>query len=339
MATRQGKPNGLEKTAILLISLGADLSAAVLKRGGFYDDEIERISYTITNMDRIANSVREMIMDEFTELCQAREFLTEGGLSYAKEVLIKSFGKQKADQIIERLSNEFKPPPFSALRKADPRHLLNFIREEHPQTIALILSYLEPEQASIIIESLPPDQQGEIARRIAIMERTSPEVTQDLEKLLERKLSSLLQQDNTTVGGLNALVNILNVVGRGTEKTILDNLEFDDPGLAEEVRKRMFIFDDIIKLDDLSIQRFLREVNTKELALAMRGANDAVRQCIYRNQSKRASDLLRDEIEYMGPVRLKEVEEAQMKVVKIIRNLEESGEIVLTRGGDDAIVI
>jgi len=339
MAALQGKLTGLEKAAIFLISLGADLSAIVLKRGGFYDDEIERMSYAITNLDRVPQSVREKVLEEFSELRQAQEYLVQGGIKYARELLVKTFGSQKAEQILEKLSQHSKETPFRSLRKTDPRQLLNFIRDEHPQTIALILSYLDPEQSSVIIQSLPPDMQGEIARRIAIMERTSPEVTQEVEKVLERKLSSLVQQDQTVVGGVKALVNILNMVGRSSEKTIMEDLENDDPALAEEVRKRMFVFDDIVKLDDLSIQRVLREVNTKELALAMRGTGEAVRMRIYKNQSKRAADMLRDEIEFMGPVRLKDVEEAQLKIVKIIRHLDEIGEIVLSRGGEDAIVV
>jgi flagellar motor switch protein FliG len=335
----QRNPKGLEKVAVLLISLGSDLSSLILKQGCFYDHEVERISYAITNMDVISQNMKEKVLKEFGELSQAREYLVKGGLGYAKELLIKTYGKQKAEIILERLASDFKPPPFNALRKTDPRVLFNFIRNEHPQTIALILSYLEPEQASVIVESMPPELQGEIARRIAMMERTSPEITQDLERLLESKLSSVVLQDQNTVGGIKTLVDILNVVGRGTEKTVLEKLEYEDPGLAEEVRKRMFIFEDILKLDDLSIQRFLRDVNTKDLALAMRGASEPVRQCIYRNQSKRASELLRDEIEYMGPVRVKDVEEAQMKIVRVIRNLEESGEILVSRGGEDSIVI
>jgi len=337
--SRQANPSGLEKAAILLISLGADLSSAVLKLGGFFDDEVERISYAITNIDVVPKNVKEKVLQEFVQLGEAREFLAKGGLPYAKEMLIKTYGKQKAEQIIERLTRDFTPPPFHALRKTDPRVLYNFIRNEHPQTIALILSYLDPEQSSVIMESLPPDLQGEIARRIATMERVSPEITQDLEKMLEHKLSAVVQHDETVTGGVGSLVNILNVVGRNTEKNVLDNLEYIDPGLAEEVRKRMFIFDDIIKLDDISIQRFLRDVDNKDLAMAMRGASEPVRQCIYRNQSKRAANLLRDEIDYMGPVRVKDVEEAQMRIVKIIRSLEESGEIVISKGGDEAIVI
>ena len=333
-----GKLTGLQKAAILLIALGADLSAKVLKQN-FYDEDIERLTYTISNMDRVRPEVRDAVLDEFNELRMARQYLIQGGIKYARELLEKTVGPRKAEEIIKRLMSAAKILPFASLRKTDPRHLMNFIRDEHPQTIALILAYLEPEQASMILSALPPELQRDVAKRIATMDRTTPEVVQEVERVLERKLSAVLQEDQTQVGGVNTLVNILNMATRSTEKAILEGLEAEDPMLAEEVRKRMFVFEDIVKLDDLSIQRVLREVQSKDLALALRGANEEVRERIFRNMSKRASEMLRDELQYMGPVRLRDVEEAQQRIVKIIRNLEESGEIVISRGGEDALLV
>lgn len=338
MGSSRTRLTGLQKAAILLISLGADLSARILKHG-FYDEEIERISYEITTMERIPQSVRDQVLDEFSEIKQARDYLLQGGVKYAKELLEKTFGSSRAAEIINKLTNQSGSMPFNALRKTDPRHLSNFLREEHPQTIALVLAHLHSEQASMVLSALPQELQSEVARRIAIMERTSPEITQEVERVLEMKLASVIQQEHTSVGGIKALVDILNMISRGTEKSILEELESEDPLLAEEVRRRMFVFEDIVKLGDLSVQKILREVDPKDLAMAMRGANENVCSHIYRNQSKRASELLKEEIEYMGPVRLKDVEEAQMKVVKIIRRLEEDGEIIVSRGGEDALIV
>lgn len=332
------KLNGLQKAAILLIALGADLSSKVLKQN-FYDEDIERLSYAISTMEQVPTTVRDAVLEEFEQLRQAREYLIIGGIKYAQEVLEKTVGSHRAQEILKKLTQQAQSIPFSSIRKTDPKHLANFIRDEHPQTIALVLAYLEPEQASTILASLPQELQPEVARRIAIMERTSPDVIEEVEGVLERKLSAIVQQEHTTAGGIRSLVEILNMASRSTEKTILEELESKDPLLAEEIRKRLFVFEDIVKLDDASIQRILREINTKDLALAMRGANEEVRSAIFRNQSKRAAEMLKDEIEFMGPVRLREVEEAQQRIVKVIRKLEESGEIVISRGGEDALIV
>ncbi|MDA8095969.1 MAG: flagellar motor switch protein FliG [Clostridia bacterium] len=329
---------GLQKAAILFISLGAETSSRVLKQG-FYDEEIEQISYVISNMDRINPATRDEVLDEFVELHRARQFLVQGGPKYAKEMLEKTVGTSKAADILKRLASVSQAIPFHALRKTDPRHLLSFIREEHPQTIAMILAYLEPENSAAILSSLQPELQAEVARRIAIMERTSPDIVQEVERVLERKLSVVVSEEVTNVGGVKSLVAMLNVADRSAEKSILEELERVDPRLAEDIRQQLFVFEDITKLDDISIQRVLRDVNNKDLAMALRGANEEVRGCIYRNQSQRASQMLKEEIDYMGPVRLKEVEDAQQRIVKVIRSLDEAGEIVISRGGEDAFVV
>lgn len=332
------KLSGIQKAAILLIALGSDLSARVLKHE-FIEIEIEQLTQEISNMIKIPMEVKSAVLDEFLELQQARGYLLHGGMNFAKEMLEKAVGHAKASEILNRLTSDMKSIPFSALRKTDPKHLLNFIREEHPQTIALILAHLTPEQSAAILASLAPEFQSEISRRIAIIDRFTPDIIRDVEAVLERKLSSVVQQDHTVVGGVQSLVDILNRVGRSAEKVILEGLEREDPALAEEVKRRMFVFEDIIILQDNFIQRVLKEVNSKDLALAMRGSNEEVCTRIYKNMSKRAADMLKEEIEFMGPVRLREVEQSQQKIVTVIRKLDESGEIIISRGGEDVVLV
>lgn len=328
--------NGLQKTAILLISLGTDLSAAVLQQN-FHAEDIEKITQQISMMDRVPKEVQEVVLEEFAQLRQARELLLVGGVDYARELLGKVMGSEKAGVLLDKIVVTIKNKPFAAIRKADPKQLLSYVRDEHPQTIAFILTHLPPSQASLILSALPNETQSDVSRRIAIIDTVSPEVVQDVARVLESKLSVVDHQEQS-IGGVKALVDILNLVDRGTEKVILEELDVADPELAEEVRRMMFVFEDIIKLPDASIQRILREVDSKDLAKAMRGSTEEVTERIYRNMSKRASDMMRDEIKYMGPVRLRDVEDAQQRIVQITRRLEEAGEIIIARGGDDAII-
>jgi len=331
------KLSGTQKAAILLISLGSDLSSKVLKQR-FGEAEIEQLTQEISNMIKVPPEVRYAVFDEFLDIYRAREFLVSGGIGYARELLEKTLGQQKASEILSKLTREMKAVPFSALRKADPKSILNIIREEHPQTVALILAHLTPEQAAIILASMPPDMQSDIARRVAIIDRLTPDVIKDVETVLESKITSVMKQDHSVVGGIQSLVDILNRVGRSAEKVVLEGLEREDPALAEEVKRRMLVFEDVIMLPDNFIQRILREVNSKDLAMAMRGAGEDVNSRIYKNLSKRAAEMLKEEIEFMGPVRLREVEQSQQKIVNIMRKLDESGEIIISRGGDDVLV-
>jgi len=331
------KFKGIQKAAILLIALGSDLSSKVLKQE-FQESDIELITQEISNMIKIPPEVRNAVVDEFLELQRARHYLIHGGLNYAKELLEKAVGHQKASEILNKLTRDMKAIPFSALRKTDPKQLYNFLREEHPQTIALILAHLTPEQAAVVLGLLPPELQSDISRRIAIIDRFSSDIIRDVETLLERKLSSVVPQDHNVVGGVQSLVDILNRVGRSSEKVIMEGLEREDPVLAEEVKRRMFVFEDLTLLPDNFIQRVLKEVDSKDLVLAMRGSNEDVNSRILKNMSKRAAEMIKEEIEFMGPVRLKEVEKAQQKVVSIIRKLDESGEIIISRGGEDVII-
>jgi flagellar motor switch protein FliG len=278
-------------------------------------------------------------MEEFYQICLAQDYIAEGGIGYAKEILEKALGTQKALDVINKLTVSLQVRPFEFVRKTDPAQLLNFIQKEHPQTIALILAYLKPQQASVVLAALPQDKQADVARRIATMDRTSPEVIKEVERILEKNLSSLVTEDFTAAGGVQAIVNILNTVDRGTEKYIMETLEIEDTDLAEEIRKRMFVFEDILTLDNRSIQRFLRDVENNQLAIALKGATEEVQKIIYANMSKRLAEMIREDIEFMGPVRLKDVEEAQQKIVNIIRKLEDAGEIVISRGGGDEIIV
>ncbi len=331
------KLNGKEKAAILLVSLGTENASEIFKH--LTEEEIEQITLEIANMRKVKSELKEQVMEEFHQMALAQDYISRGGVPYAREVLEKALGEQKAAGIIKRLTASLQIRPFDSLRKTDPGQLLNYIQNEHPQTIALILAYLDPDKSASIIASLPPQFQSEVARRIAIMDRTSPDIVKQVEGVLEKKLSAILQSEYTAAGGIESIVEILNNVDRGTEKKILDTLEEDNPELAEEIRKRMFVFEDIVKLDNRSVQRVIREIDNKELSLALKTASEEVAEKIYNNMSKRAAAMLKEDIEFMGPVRLREVEESQTKIVNEIRRLEEAGEIIIARGGEGDIVV
>jgi len=326
-----------QKAAVLLISLGSDKSAEVMKH--MNEEEIEQLTMEIANVRKVDSEKREEVIEEFHSMAVAQDYISQGGINYAKDVLERALGSNKAMEIIERLTSSLQVRPFEFMSKADPSQVINFIQNEHPQTIALILAYLPAEQASMILSALPSEKQADIARRVAVMERTSPEVIKDIEKILERKLSSIMSQDYTQAGGIESIVDVLNNVDRATEKTILETLETQDPELAEEIKKRLFVFDDIVHLDDRSIQRVIREVEQKDLTLSLKVAGEEVKDRLFRNMSKRMGEMVQEEMDYMGPVRLRDVEESQQKIVNVIRSLEESGEIVIARGGEEEIVV
>lgn len=328
---------GLQKAAILLIVLGPERSSKIFKH--LKEEEIEELTLEIANTRSITPQVKESIIDEFYEICLAQQYIAEGGIGYARELLEKALGSDKALDVIGKLTASLQVKPFEFVRKTDAAQLLNFIQDEHPQTIALILSYLSPQQSALLISALPPDRQSDVAKRIAMMDRTSPDVIKEVEKVLESKLASLINQDYTIIGGVDAVVDILNTVDRGTEKHIMETLEIEEPELADEIRKKMFVFEDILLLEDRAIQRVLREVDNNDLAIALKSANDQVQSAIFNNLSKRLAVMIKEDMEFMGPVRMKDVEEAQQKIVNIIRKLEDSAEIVISRGGGDEIVV
>jgi flagellar motor switch protein FliG len=329
--------DGVEKAAVLLITLGPEKSAQIFKH--LKEEEIEQLTLEIANTSSVSPQTKEKVLNEFYEVCLAQQYIAEGGIGYAKELLEKALGEEKAKNVIGKLTASLQVRPFEFIRKTDPSQLLNFIQDEHPQTIALILSYLPAAQSSLVISSLPPEKQADVAKRIAQMDRTSPDVIKQVEKVLERKLSSLVNQDYTIVGGVDAIVSILNSVDRGTEKHIMETLEVEEPELADEIRKKMFVFEDILSLDDRAIQRVLRDVDNSDLALALKGATEEVQNVILNNLSSRLAVMIKEDMEFMGPVRMKDVEEAQQKIVNIIRKLEDAAEIVIARGGGDEIIV
>lgn len=329
--------SGRQKAAILLITLGPEVSASVFKH--LRDEEIEQLTLEIANVRKVNTSEKEVILDEFYQICLAQEYLTQGGINYARDILEKALGSQKAVDIINRLTANLQVKPFDFARKADAGQVLNFIQNENTQTIALVLSYLEAEQASSILSSLPQEKQAEVAKRVALMDSTTPEVVNEVERVLEQKLSATVTQDYTSAGGIESIVQILNGVDRGTERTILDSLEIQDPELAEEIKKRMFVFEDIVNIDDRSVQRIIRDVENADLQLALKVSSEEVKESIFANMSKRMVETFKEEMEFMGPVRLRDVEEAQTRIVSTIRRLEESGEIIIARGGGDDIIV
>ena len=337
MAVRVSELTGIQKAAILLITLGPEKAAKVFKF--LKEDEIEQLTLEIANTRSVSQALKEEVLDEFYEVCLAQQYIAEGGIGYAKELLEKALGNEKAMEVIGKLTASLQVRPFEFIRKTDVSLLSNFILDEHPQTIALILSYLSTQQASAIISQLSQDKQADVAKRIAQMDRTSPDVIKEVERVMERKLASLVNQDYTIAGGVDAIVEILNTVDRGTEKHIMETLEIDEPELAEEIRRKMFVFEDILTLDDRSLQRVLREFDIPTLATALKSAGEDVQGAVFNNISKRQVLMIQEEMDFMGPVRMKDVEEAQQKIVNTIRKLEDSGEIITSRGGGDELVV
>jgi len=326
-----------QKAAILLISLGPDVSAQIYKH--LTDEEIEKLTLEISSVKKVESEQKEVVMDQFHQIALAQDYISQGGIGYAKTILEKALGNDEAEKIISRLTSSLQVKPFDFARKAEPAQILNFIQNEHPQTIALVLSYLDNEQAGQILSSLPQELQAEVAKRIALMDSTSPEIIYQVEQILEQKLSATVTQDYTQTGGIQAVVEVLNSVDRSTERTILDELEVQDPELSEEIKKRMFVFEDIVTLDNRAIQRVIREVENEDLQLSLKVASEEVQQIIFNNMSQRMAETFKEEMEFMGPVRLRDVEEAQQRIVGTIRRLEELGEIVIARGGGDEIIV
>jgi flagellar motor switch protein FliG len=326
-----------EKIAILMVVLGNDVAAEVYKQ--LDDTSIELITLEIANLKKITPELKLEVMKEAQEILMAREFMAKGGVEYARDVLERALGPERAQNLLTRITASLQVKPFDFMRHTDAQQILSFIQGEHPQTIALILSYLEPSQAALIISGLPAVMQAEVAKRIAKMDRITPEVLREVERVLERKLSTVMGQDFTLAGGIDAVVAIINSADRATERNIMEYLEENDPELAEEIKKRLFVFEDIIRLDDRSLQRVLREVDMKELGLALKGATEELRLKFFKNMSKRAAEMLQEDMDYMGPVRVKDVEESQQKVVNVVRALEEAGEIVVASGGEDELVV
>jgi flagellar motor switch protein FliG len=328
---------GLNKAAVLLLQLGKDNAAKVL--GQMREAEVEALTAEIVRLEYVDGAVVEGIVDEFHEMLVAQRHAAQGGMDFAREMLIQSLGAERADEIVGRLSAVFRNLPFSFLQKADARQVLSFVQDEHPQTVALVLAHMNASQASAVLSGLAPELQTDVANRIAVMDRTSPDVVLQVESVLERKLGAVMQPaDLSSVGGLQPLVDIINRSDRATERMILEGLAERNPELAELVRAQMFVFEDITSLDDRAVQLVLRQVESADLAVALKGVREDVRTKVMKNMSERAAENLAEEIELLGPQRLKTVEDAQAKIVQSIRALEESGQIVITRGDDEEMV-
>ena len=338
MAKDDRKLTGVQKAAILFITLGPEASSGILKK--LPESDIQKITYEIANITSVTSEQRESILNEFLQINKARDYIIEGGMDYARQLLSQALGNERAGEILDKVSEATSQyRPFSIARKADAHQLLNVIISEQPQTIALILCYLQPDKAAQVMAELPEETQSEVAYRIATMNNTSPMVIKEIENVLESKLSSVVRTEMTSLGGVETLVDILNQVDRTTEKNITEGLEREDAELADRIKSSMFVFEDIISLDDVSIQRILREVEASDLSLALKGCSDEVANCIYRNQSKRAAASLKEDMEFLGPVRITDVEKSQQKIVSIIRRLDDANEIIISRGGEDAIIV
>jgi flagellar motor switch protein FliG len=330
------KLTGKQKAAILLISMGRDASSKVFNH--LPEEEIDQLTLAIANIHKVDAKEKEEVLKEFHEMCIAQDYLAMGGISFAQDVLESALGKDRAKQIIHRLTSQLQVKPFEFARRVDAMQIYQYLQNEHPQTIALVLAHLETQQASLILSSLPSELQFDVARRIALLEQTSPEVIKEVENILEQKLASTIREDFSVVGGIESIVSILNGVDRGTEKGILEHLEMKDEELVEEIKKRMFLFEDIINLDRRAIQRVIQEVENHDLLLALKAASPEVKKVIFENMSARMVETFEEEMQFLGPVRVKDVEEAQGRIVFVIRRLEDAGEIVIARGGTDGIL-
>ncbi|MCH5347867.1 MAG: flagellar motor switch protein FliG [Oscillospiraceae bacterium] len=331
-----GEFNSLQKAAIVVTSIGADKASEVYKR--LSEDDVEKLTYEVASLPFIDINQVDAVLNEFYELCLTQKVITEGGLDYARTVLEKAYGPEMAKVLMDKVAKTMQSKSFEFIKKSDYKNILAIIQNEHPQTIALVLSYVTSEQASHVLQELPKEKRVEVVERIAKMESASPDTVKAIESTLERKFAAVVSMDLTEVGGINYVADVLNKVDRGTEKFIFDELSARDPSLVDEIKKKMFVFEDILSLDSMSIQRFIRDVETKDLAVAIKGSNAEVAATLYANMPQRMQESIQQEIEYLHNVRMRDVDEAQQRIVGIIRHLEEEGELVIGKGGEDEII-
>ncbi|MDF1494238.1 flagellar motor switch protein FliG [Caproiciproducens sp. CPB-2] len=328
--------SGQQRAAAVIISLGAENASKVYKY--LKEDEVEQLTYEIARMSHMSSEEIENVLGDFYQVCLTQKVITEGGMEYAKNVLEKAYGAQTASSLLERVTKSLRTKAFEFIRKTDYKNLMAMIQSEHPQTIALILSYARADQAAMVIAELPKDKRLDVVERIATMDRTSPEIIRIVENNLENKFSSLMSLDFMEFGGVNYIADIMNNMDRANEKYIFDELTRKDAQLCDEIKKRMFVFEDITVLDDMSIQRFLREVDSKDLVFALKGANQEVSDVIFKNMSNRTTETIKSDLEFTHNVRLRDVEEAQQRIVGVIRRLESEGELVISKGGKDEVI-
>ncbi len=329
--------DGVTKAAIVLLSLDHDVAAELLKH--MPNDMVQEVTRALASLDQVPSALSEAVIEEFYTMRLASLSAKSGGLEYAKTLLRNSLDSKMAQKVIQHIQTQVQRTPFSFLQKAESENLLTFIQDEHPQTIALIISHLSHHKASEILVGLPPEKQIEVVRRVANMEQTNPEVIEEVERGLESRLSNMLVHSMEKVGGVATIAEVLNLCDRSTEKSILEGIESDDPDLVEEIRRLMFVFEDILKVNDKGIQAVLKEIDNEELCLALKTASEELRHKIFSNMSARAAELIKEDMEYMGPVRLSDVEGAQQRIVDVVRRLEEAGEIIITGRGDKDVVV
>ncbi len=330
--------SGPKKAAIVMVALGTEASSEIFKN--LDEHEVELLTTEIASMGNVSAEVREAVLEEFHNLAMAHQFISQGGVEYAREILEKALGPRKAKEILEKVQQSIRTTGFDLLENIDPKQLVNFIQKEHPQTIALLLAHMQPVHAAPIISALPQEIQVDVATRIATMESISPDTLDQIEEVLVDQVKALFGGDVSEIGGVQAVAEMLNSVDRGAEKNILGNLERENPELATEIKNLMFVFEDVMLLDDRSMQRVLKEIDTKELSMALKGASEELQGKFFSNMSSRASEMIKEDMEYMGPIRLKDVEEVQQRIVDVIRRLEEDGEIIITgRGGEEEIIV
>ena len=328
--------NSMQRAALVLSSIGAENASHVFKH--FSDDEIERLTLEVAKLDYWSAEQVEAVLNDFYELCLTQKVISEGGVDYAREVLEKAFGPQQANALFDKITKQLKTKAFSFVRKADYKNLLAIVQNEHPQTIALILSYSRSDQASAILSELPKEIRIDVVERIARMDAASPDVVKSIEETLERKYANLVTMDSMEVGGVNYIADVLNNVDRATEKFIFDELIQRDPRLAENIRQKMFVFEDISLLDSMAIQAFLKEVDAKDLSVAIKGSSAEVAEIIYANMSSRMRESTQTDVEYLSNVRMRDVEEAQQRIVAVIRRLEDENVLEINKGGGDDII-
>ncbi len=330
--------DGVAKSAVLLLLLDPDSAGAILRE--LPTEAVEEVTRALASLGDVPRGLGEGIISEFYSLAMAQGWVREGGLDYAKRLIKDSLDGGIADKVISQIQTQVQRTPFAFLQKAETENLLTFIQDEHPQTIALIVSHLPHHKASEVLGGLPEERQIEVVRRVANMEQTNPEVIREVELGLESRLSSMIMHSMEKVGGVNTVAEILNLCDRNTEKAIMEGVESEDPELVEEIRRLMFVFEDVKMIDDKAIQRIMKELDNKEVALALKMASEELKDKFLSNVSSRGADMIREDMEFMGPVRVSDVEAAQQRIVDIVRRLEDSGEIVISgRGGGGDIVV
>lgn len=327
---------GKAKAAILLVFLGPETSGPIMQ--ALTDQEIETLTIEIAKQRKVSTEEKLSVLLEFESLFMARKFYAEGGLETAKRLLEKTVGPGKALEILAKMGTSLQLQPFEAARTADPSQLATLIQNEQPQLIAMIMAYLQPEKAAVVLQSMDHDTQLEIAKRLALMDKTSPEITREVENFLEEKLSSIVGQDLTSVGGIDTVIRVLNAVDRSTEKNIIETMEVQEPVLAEEIKKKMFVFEDVVLIDDRGLQRLFKEIDQKDLSIALKGVTDEVKEKFYKNMSKRAAEMLKEDMAYMGAVRMRDVDQAQQRIVQLVKKLEAKGEIIVSRPGEEEMI-